>query len=246
MRTTARRVKHRFLNWFNPTRKSDAELEFWRQEIVKYQHWFNGDLKSLYGVPSPDPSQKVTAPNLKDASVLTLHKLLCEVKYLENLDLSREAFCGKRVLDVGAGPMPGGTCFKQIQLYSLDPLVPDYVRAGYPIHYYHDVHFVHASSENMPLSDGFIDVVIAVNSIDHVDDIRRTAMEIQRVLKTGGWLRMQVHYHRATVTEPLELNDEKIAGLFAWCANFRKIKESSEAKGIALPPNEKFALWSNF
>ena len=246
MRAMARRVKRGLLNWLHPERKSDAELQFWQQEIVRYQQWFVGDLKSHYEVPSPTQSQKVAAPNLKDASVLTLHKLLCEEKYLQNLELGPEAFRGKRVLDIGSGPMPGGTCFREIQLYCLDPLWPDYVKAGYPLHYYGGVHFVHAYAEDMPLADGFIDVVIAVNSIDHVDDIERTAKEIQRVLKPGGWVRMQVHYHRATVTEPLELNDTKMADLFTWCRNFRKIKETSEAKSIVLPGDEKFALWSNF
>jgi SAM-dependent methyltransferase len=242
----ARKVKHAILNWFNPGRKSEAELQFWQGEIFHYQEWFTGDLNSFYKTCSPTPAQKVIAPNLKDASILTWHRLHQEVKYLQDLDLGTDAFRGKRVLDIGSGPFPSATCFKEVQLYCLDPLWPDYVKAGFPLHYYTGVHFVHAFSEDVPLPDGFFDIVIAVNSMDHVDDIQRTAKEIQRVLKPQGWLRMHVHYHRATITEPLELDDGRMRGLFCWCENFKKIKECSGNTSTDLPAGEKFALWSNF
>jgi SAM-dependent methyltransferase len=246
MRTVARKVKYGILNWFDPARKARAELRFWQEEIFKYQQWFRGDLKNLYKTPSPTQAQKVAAPNLKDASVLTWHRLHQEVKYLQDLNLGPEAFRGKRVLDIGSGPFPSATCFNGIQLYCLDPLWPDYLKAGFPLHYYNGVHFVHGSSEKVPLPDGFFDVIIAVNSIDHVDHLERTAQEFQRVLQPRGWLRMHVHYHRTTITEPLELNDAQMTDLFCWCENFKKIKECSENTSGDLPADERFALWSNF
>jgi SAM-dependent methyltransferase len=245
-RKLARKVKRRLLDTLHPGRKSESELHFWQEEIVKYQRWFLGELKCLYRTPSPWEEQKVAAPNLKDASVLTWHKLCQEMKYLADLELGPDALRGKRVLDVGSGPIPSATCFKDIQLYCLDPLLPDYVKAGFPLHYYENVHFVHGFSENMPLSDAFFDVVIAVNSIDHVDDIKKTAKEIQRVLKPGGLIRMHVHYHRATITEPLEFDDAKVADLFSWCQNFRKLGVHPQSYAGDLPPDEKFVLWSNF
>ena len=245
-RKLARKVKRRLLDTLHPGRKRESELNFWQQEIAKYQLWLLGELKCLYRTPCPRAEQKVAAPNVKDASVLTWHKLHQEAKYLMDLKLGPDAFQGKRVLDVGSGPIPSATCFKDIQLYCLDPLLPDYVKAGFPLHYYENVHFVHGSSENMPLPDAFFDAVIAVNSIDHVDDIQKTAKEIQRVLKPGGLLRMHVHYHRATITEPLEFDDAKVADLFSWCSNFRKLGVNSQNFGVDLPPDEKFVLWSNF
>lgn len=242
----ARKVKRRISDLLEPGRKSGSELDFWRKEIVIYQRWYQGELKRLYTTSCPREDQKVAAPNLKDASLLTWHKLGQEAKYLADLELGPDVFRGKRVLDIGSGPIPSATCFKDIQLYCLDPLLPDYVKAGFPLHYFDNVHFVHGHSETMPLADAFFDVVIAVNSIDHVDDIKKTAKEIQRVLKPGGLLRMHVHYHPATITEPLEFDDVQITGLFSWCPNFRKMGARSRGFSSDLPPGEQFVLWSNF
>ncbi len=246
LRGLARRVKKRLLDLLIPGRKTTSELDFWRNEIANYQKWFLGESKFHYKTRCPQEDQKVAAPTLKDSSILTWHKLHQEVKYLQDLELGTDAFKGKRVLDIGSGPIPSATCFEGIQLYCLDPLISDYVKAGFPLHYYDNVHFVHGTSECMPLFDGFFDVVIAVNSIDHVDDIQQTAKEIQRVLKPGGLLRMHIHYHRATVTEPLELNDAKVANLFSWCQEFRKVGSYSQMHSVDLPSDEKCVLWSNF
>lgn len=246
LRKLARQAKRRILDGLRPGRKSGSELSFWQQEIEKYQRWFRGELECLYRTSCPREDQKLAAPNLKDASVLTWHKLCQEPKYLADLELGPDAFVGKTVLDIGSGPIPSATCFKGIQLYCLEPLLADYVRAGFPLHYYDNVHFVHGCSESMPLSTAFFDVVIAVNSIDHVDDIQKTAGEIQRVLKPGGLIRMHVHYHRATITEPLEFDDDMVGRLFAWCKNFRKIAVHSQNSAYDLPPDEKFVLWGNF
>jgi hypothetical protein len=56
---------------------------------------------------------------------------------------------------------------------------------------------------------------------------------------------MHVHYHRATITEPLELNDRKIMQLFSWCSDFRKLAEHKESFGGGLPADEGFFLWGN-
>src|SRR4029077_13516697 len=116
--------------------KQDAELDFWRKEIVRYQNWFAGELSVLYKTPSPVSDQKEKAPNQKDASILTWHKLHQEQKYLEDLELAPDAFQGMKVLDIGSGPIPSATCFKGCRIYCLEPLLPKYLEIGFPLHYY--------------------------------------------------------------------------------------------------------------
>ena len=213
---------------------------------MKYEQWYQGDLHLLYKTPSPNEKVKVVRKSLREASVLTWHRLHQEPKYLCDLELERDAFEGRIVLDVGSGPIPSATCFTASELYCLDQLHSQYANLGFPYDCYQDnVHFVAGSSEQMPLEDAYFDVVLAVNSIDHVDNIENTAKEIRRVLKPGGELRMHVHYHSPTITEPLAFSDLEVARLFSWCPNFRKLSEHSHSYSDVRSPEEKFVLWGN-
>ena len=226
--------------------KQQSELAFWKNEIANYQKWFDKKLSPHYLTQNPEDYERVKAPNNKDASILTWHKLHQEVKYLEDLDLHQDAFQGMKLLDVGSGPMPSATCFKGCRLYCLDPLLPKYIETGFPVHYYENVNFIHGASEKIPVENDFFDAVISVNAIDHVDDIRKTAAEIRRVLKTDGLLRIHVHYHSPTKCEPNNVDDDLFEDLFCWCKNFKKIKASNKNHSTSLPGNESFVLWSNF
>jgi SAM-dependent methyltransferase len=226
--------------------KRSAELEFWRQEIKQYEKWFRGELPILYKTPSPGENEKVKAPNEKHASILTWHRLHQEVKYLENLGLTEDAFRHLKVLEIGSGPMPSSTCFKKSRLYCLEPLLPEYIQAGFPLHYYNNVTFIHGAAEDIPVEDASFDAVISVNAIDHVDNIDEAAKEIRRVLKPGGQFRMHVHYHRPTVCEPTEIDDDKFRRLFEWCGDLKKLVVSRTSHDADLPEDQSFALWSNF
>jgi len=243
MRTIARRLKNIVFDVLDPNRKKREELQFWQNELVKYEDWYLGKLPMLYKTPSPSEEDKFFSSDLREASVLTWHRLHQEPKYLRDLGLERETFAGKRILDVGSGPIPSATCFSDCEIYCLDPLLPQYVAAGFPFECYKNVHFVPAHSENMTLGNSLFDAVIAVNSLDHVDSIRQTVSEIRRVLKPGGDLRFHVHYHNATICEPLELNDKKMTQLFSWCPNFVKLTKHSDSFSSSLPVGEEFTLW---
>jgi SAM-dependent methyltransferase len=227
-------------------RKQSTELQFWRREIARYGNWFRGELSPLYKTPSPQEHEKVKAPNEKDASILTWHKLHQEAKYLENLDLAPNAFRNMKVLEVGSGPMPSATCFQGCRLYCLEPLLPEYLQAGFPLHYYDNVSFIHAAAEDIPAEDCFFDAVISENAIDHVDDIKQAAGEIRRVLKPDGLFRMNVHYHPPTTCEPIELDDARFRQLFGWCENLRKVRVSTKSHDFDAPEGQCFTLWSNF
>ena len=225
--------------------KEEQELRFWAAEIVRYQRWYAGEFP-LYGTACPAEPEKVFARNSRDASVLTWHKFHQEPKYLYDLDVVPDAFQGMRLLDVGAGPMPSATCFSGCRVYCLEPLLPEYLHAGFPLHYYENVVFIRARSENIPVESKFFDAVISVNAIDHVNDIHRTADEIRRVLKPGGRLRLHVHYHSRQTCEPIQLDTATMASLFSWCPGFVEKRRSNKSFSHLLPPGQLFALWSNF
>ena len=226
--------------------KEFAEIKFWRKQIDKYISWYNGELPQLYGHPTP--VNKIIAPTEKLSALLTFFEVHQIVKYVNDLQLSEDAFAGMKVLDIGSGPFPSGLGFKDCEVYSLDPLFDSYLTAGYPIHCYENRgKFVHSKAEKMPFSNGFFDAVISVNAIDHINDFGLTATEIKRVLKPGGKFRMHVHYHPKTAAEPLELNDEVFLLHYSWVNDIKKISESKQKTGTALSENdsEMYVVWGN-
>jgi len=226
--------------------KEDAESLFWKEQIEDLKRWYTGELPVHFRTPSPKESEKVQAHNLKDSSILTWFTLHQKVKYLEDLQLTEKSFSGMKLLDIGAGPMPSAAVFENCEIYCLEPLLHKYLEAGYPIHYYHNVKYIHAPSEHIPLEDNFFDAVISVNAIDHVNDIRKTSIEIKRVLKENGLFRMHVHYHKATKWEPVVINDAMFIDVFSWCQNLHKIRETKTSYSQSAETDEMFTLWSNF
>ncbi len=227
--------------------KEDAEANFWKIELEKLLDWFRGN-RDLWSVPPPLESQKIESYDESTSAILTFFELHQRVKYLADLQLNESSFKGEKLLDIGSGPYPSALALGASQVFCLDPLLPTYLRIGYPIHVYEPrARFVFGHSENMPFEDEFFDSVISVNAIDHVDDFERTALEIQRVLKPGGKLRMHVHYHKPTPTEPLEINDSRFEQAFGWVKGLKKVHESDQKTGFTLQSrNENYVLWTNF
>jgi ubiquinone/menaquinone biosynthesis C-methylase UbiE len=63
--------------------------------------------------------------------------------------------------------------------------------------------YVKGVAEQVPFDDDSFDVVSSINSLDHVDDVRRAAAEMIRVLRPGGRLLIATELnHRARLTEP--------------------------------------------
>ncbi len=227
--------------------KEKAEADFWKGQIQACLQWFRGD-GSLWGVSPPSEIQKIQLFDEKNSAILTFFELGQKAGYLEDLHLKPSSFDGCKLLDIGSGPYPSALVFSASEVFCLDPLLPTYMRLGYPTHLYDSrAKFVFGRSEALPFESGFFDAVISVNAIDHVDDFEATANEIKRVLKPGGKLRMHVHYHKRTVTEPLEINDSRFRQAFGWAENLMKIHESDRKRGHVLDSNdEKYVVWSNF
>ena len=227
--------------------KEFAEIKFWRRQIESYRKWYSGEIKELYGHPSPEENQKVRSYNAEIAALLTFFQVHQKEKYRRDLQLPVDAFAGMKVLDVGSGPFPSALVFRDCEVYSLDPLIDRYVSAGYPLHCYEQRgRFVCAQAEHTPFEDGFFDAVVSVNAIDHVNDFEATALELKRILKKDGKFRMHVHYHPKTKAEPLELNDEIFLKNYSWVTDIRKISESKQKTGTSIEDNrELYVVWGN-
>jgi ubiquinone/menaquinone biosynthesis C-methylase UbiE len=229
-------------------RKKYSALDFWRSEREVYVRWDEGEIKSLYGIPSPDDDMKVTGYSYKENVIRTWAQADID-KYPGHLLVSRDYFRGKKILDVGCGPVPYTLAFTDCEIYGLDHLVDGYARLGFPLSEYSDrLTYVNGVAEDMPFEDNFFDAVISVNAIDHVDDFTLTAKEISRILRPEGILRMEVHYHKPTVREPWELNDKFMLEHFGHIG-IKKIHERSFGE---LYPDEseekkqeKLVVWTN-
>jgi SAM-dependent methyltransferase len=231
----------------DPETKHIAELQFWKSTLKQYIEWYRGDLPTLYNEKSPRKKDKVKAATEKDSAILTWEKVHQQPKYIEDLQVKPNTFGKGKLLDIGAGPHPSGRVFNKMEIYSLDPLIPQYAQAGFPLHYYDSVKYVVAHAEEIPVPDNFFDAIISVNALDHVDDFEKTVQEIRRVAKKSAKLRFHLHYHAATTEEPIELTDERIRKAFSWAKNFHKVAESREKRGTTLKTKgEKYVVWSNF
>lgn len=228
--------------------KYNEEINFWKECYKRFNLWYDGKLEPLFGEPTPSDAQKIKGYLKGNNALLTWMKVHQSPKYLEDLELSPDSFAGGKLLDIGSGPFPSAQAYKDCDIYCLDPLIPIYLESGYPIHIYEPrIKFVFGFSEKIPFKDNFFDAIISVNAIDHVDDFEITVKEIRRVAKPNAKLRFHIHYHKKTKTEPIELNDERVAKAFSWNPDFKKISESNFKRGDKVgTDDQKYTLWSNF
>ena len=232
----------------NETDKCNAAIEFRRKIVLEYEKWYEGKLKNLYGELAPSKKERINIGNLRENAILTWAKLHQEKKYLEDLHLTKDIFRGFNVLDIGSGGIPSGLVFENCIIYCLDPLIDLFNELGYPFKYYGErAKFINSYSEKMPFPNNYFDAIISVNALDHVDNFHKSVLEIKRVLKPGGLLRIHLHYHQQTVLEPIELSDRIIQQEFESFAGFHKLYESNSKRGSTLEDmNEKYVVWSNF
>ena len=88
-------------------------------------------------------------------------------------------------LDIGCGPRGSLNWLTNARArIGVEPLAEQYIKFGITSH---PIVYLTCGAENMPFPSGSIDVVFSMNSLDHVDDIKATCVEIRRVLKPGGW-----------------------------------------------------------
>ncbi len=134
--------------------------------------------------------------------------------YSSHLNIRPEYNCG-RLLDIGCGPALPARHLLYDELWCVDPLFERYVQAGFCITGFNVV-LVPFYAENLwGIPDDFFDTVVSVNALDHVDDFEAAIGEIERVAKPGALIRIRLHYHTPTPTEPMELSDERVEAAFS-------------------------------
>jgi len=240
-------ARFRFDRWFRPDPqfaylpdKQLAELRFWQGEIKKMTRWYEGEMPEYYGISSPTDDMKETAFDLRQNAIRTWIPFMMK-RYLNSLQVGPDYFSGCRILDVGCGPLPLLHAFEDVECFGVDQLTKEYRAIGFPLDSYDPpVNYLVGSAEKIPTDDDTFDAIVSVNAIDHVDDFGEAAMEILRILKPGGKLRMQIHYHHATRCEPWQLDDQMIAHHFGG-AGLKKIDEQ-EVPGRS---DERLTLWTN-
>mgnify|MGYP001560357265 CR=1 FL=1 len=127
-----------------------------------------------------------------------------EYFYTRHYGLEKEFYLGKKILDIGCGPM-GSLEWATMaeERTGLDPLVEKYSKFGIREH---KMKYIQACSEDIPFADNYFDVVSSFNSLDTVDEVDKTINEIIRVLKPGGLFILLVELHDPTPNQPKALS----------------------------------------
>jgi SAM-dependent methyltransferase len=214
-------------------RKYRGELRWWKKELNELKRWYDGE-SDWYSIPPPraDQIQRVS-PIWVTNAVATVHHMVPH--YPEILRIKDDEFAGKKVLEVGCGPLAPIMQFRDCAWHGLDPLVDSYLRCGWPLYDY-GVTFVNARGESMPYVDSYFDAIVSVNALDHVDDLAKVSSEIERVVKVGGRLYFEVEYHDPRPLEPQRIDDNILVACFTRCV-MNKIYESSSKQNHELLMN---------
>jgi SAM-dependent methyltransferase len=118
-------------------------------------------------------------------------------------------FDGKVVVDIGPGPLGfPDACPARVSI-GIDPLAERFAQAGLLLR--SEAVYLAGGAESIPLVSGSVDVVIARNSLDHVDDPRLALAEARRILRSGGTLILNFDVdHTPTATEPHALDIDEV------------------------------------
>jgi SAM-dependent methyltransferase len=118
-------------------------------------------------------------------------------------------FDGKVVVDIGPGALGfPDACPARISI-GVEPLAHRFADAGLMLS--SDAVYLAARAETIPLVSGTVDVVVARNSLDHVDDPRAVVDEARRLLRPGGTLILNFDVdHTPTATEPHALHADQV------------------------------------
>jgi SAM-dependent methyltransferase len=185
--------------------KHDAELQWWLQEwdpVLRSGGFNPGDALSFLDGEEADPTYLGRRWQQARAEV---RRVISEAA----IDDER-FFEGKVVLDIGPGALGfPDACPARISI-GVDPLAERLAQNGLLLPDSPALYLA-SSAEEIPLISASIDVVIARNSLDHVDDPEKVLGEAQRLLTPGGTLILNFDVgHTPTTTEPHALTAERV------------------------------------
>ncbi|MFT6148853.1 MAG: SAM-dependent methyltransferase [Saprospiraceae bacterium] len=121
--------------------------------------------------------------------------------YTTYFNLDTDFYTAKKIMDIGCGPRGSlEWATMAAECIGLDPLSDDYLKMGADKH---RMKYINSGSEAIPFEDNYFDVVTSFNSLDHVDDLNQSIVELTRVLKPNGLFLFIADIHeKPTITEP--------------------------------------------
>ena len=186
--------------------KHDAELRWWLEEwepVLRAGGFHPGDALDL--LDEDQPAETYEGRRWQQARA-EVRRVLREAG-IDDLHF----FDDKVVVDIGPGPLGfPDACHAKLSI-GVEPLADRYREHGLLIEN-SNAEYLSVGAEHIPLESNMVDVVVARNSLDHVDDPDAVLAEIQRLLKPGGTLILNFDAgHEPTATEPHTLTRERIA-----------------------------------
>jgi SAM-dependent methyltransferase len=202
--------------------KGDAELNWWlsQWEPVIRDGGFNpGDVADLLdGEPAADTYDGRRWQHARAEVRRVLREASIE---------DPSFFEDKVVVDIGPGPLGfPDACPARLSI-GVEPLAQRFADAGLLL----DSHAVYlvTGAESIPLLSGSVDVVIARNSLDHVEDPSAAVAEARRILRPGGTMILNFDV-RATPT-PTEPHTLDAADVRLWLAPMTIVHEAAWEHG---------------
>jgi SAM-dependent methyltransferase len=185
--------------------KHDAELRWWLDEwlpVLQGGGFNPGDASELLG---GEPAAPTYEGRRRQQARAEVRRVLAEAAIEDE-----RFFDGKVVVDIGPGPLGfPDACPARVSI-GVDPLAERYREHGLLIEG-SDAIYLSVGAEAIPLTSASVDVVVARNSLDHVDDPQAVLREVQRLLKPGGTLLLNFDVgHAPTATEPHALSRELV------------------------------------
>jgi len=190
--------------------KHDAELRWWLEEwlpVLQAGGFNPGDASELLGGEEAEPTYEGRRRQQARAEVR---------RVLREAEIEDERFFdGKVVVDIGPGPLGfPDACPARVSI-GVDPLAERYHEHGLLLEGSHAI-YLSLGAEAIPLTSASVDVVVARNSLDHVDDPDAVLAETKRLLRPGGTLILNFDAgHEPTATEPHSLTREGVRGALA-------------------------------
>jgi SAM-dependent methyltransferase len=137
-------------------------------------------------------------------------------------------FAGKVVLDVGPGPLGFPDACPARVAIGVEPLAERFAEHGLLLPDSPAL-YLSTGAERVPLVSASVDVVLARNSLDHVDDPEQVLAEIRRLLRPGGTVILNFDVgHTPTAMEPHTLTEERVlAGLSGLTIDYRSSADES-------------------
>lgn len=185
--------------------KHEAELRWWSETwdpVLRGGGFFPADALELLGGEPASPDYVGRRWQQARAEV---QRVLNEAGIED-----QRFFEGKVVADIGPGPLGfPDACPARVSI-GVEPLAEEYARHGLLLPDSPAL-YLSVGAECVPLASHSVDVVLARNSLDHVDDPDQVLREIQRLLRPGGTLILNFDVdHAPTATEPHALQLDRV------------------------------------